>query len=183
MITQITPEALRKELGCQLEVQWEPRPCPHIVYSFTAWQAPKGRSNSISSQNWHTVSLLSPDHRAAINRHHVASFYDKVRGKRVRGERPAGEWLLQVTRIKACAAPLLSPGAGSEAGAEWQRLGSPGASFGGSLTPSGRSCPQPSPSLLLGLQTPCLVRLCGSPGSFLIELSVFIADRRNHFLS
>lgn len=46
------------------------------------------------------ASLLSPDHRAAINRHHVASFYDKVRGKRVRGERPAGEWQLQVTRIK-----------------------------------------------------------------------------------
>lgn len=148
-----------------MEVQWEPRPCPHLVYSFTAWQAPKGRSNFISSRNWHSASLLSPDHRAAINRHHVASFYDKVRGNECvgRGRQESGS---SSRGDKTCTAPVLLPGAGSEAGAEWQPLVSPGASFGGPLTPSSGPCPQPSSSLLLGLQAPCLARLCGSPGSF-----------------
>lgn len=64
-------------------------------------------ASSEGPEQFHQLSELArgepplPDHRAAINRHHVASFYDKVRGKRVRGERPAGEWQLRVTRIKA----------------------------------------------------------------------------------
>lgn len=116
--------------------------------------------------NWHRASLLSPDHRAAINRHHVASFYEKVRGKTSAWGEAGGRVAAPSHKDKACAALLLLPGAGSEAGAEWQPLGSRGASFGGSRSPSSGSCPQPSSALLLGLQAPCLARRCGCPGSF-----------------
>lgn len=65
-----------------------------------------------------------------------------------------------------------------------------GDSFGGlsdSLAPSSELCPQPSLSLLIRAAAfapyPALPGFVAPPAHFLIELSVFIADRRNHFLS
>lgn len=66
-----------------------------------------------------------------------------------------------------------------------------GDSFGrlsDSLAPSSGLCPQPSLSLLIRAADafppyPALPGFVAPPAHFLIELSVFTADRRNHFLS
>lgn len=148
--------------------------------------------------NPRTASLLSPDHAASINRHHVPAFYDKVRGneRTGRGHSRAGA---PSFGYKTGAALILLPEGGSERGARrtpW--VTSPGDASGrlsDPLTPKRRALPSriliPGP----GEETeetahsrpPHLPgqarRPAAPPAHFLIELSVFIAGGRNHFLS
>lgn len=124
--------------------------------AFRAWRDPEARAISSASELAHCEPPL-PRLSCTINRHHVASFYDKVRGN---GSTGSG---IVVEREPSCPGRMESRS---------QLLASPGASFGCQRFPDSQQplCPELSLSLLMGLQTPSLptwpCRACGSPGSF-----------------
>lgn len=135
-----------------------------------AWRDAEARAIS-SALGFHVLrASFSPDQTATINRHHVASFYDKVRANestgRSRSERQGSEfWVQSLNR-----AGHLAGGhrAGSER-REGRRMGftSQGQASGcrgAPLIASGGLCPQ-SPLLLAmrpaDVPAARLARLCG----------------------